>query len=72
MCTYAHEKDSRTSSLHPYEQYMGSRAATVVVVKEAIPRERLGQSEEMANVVLFLAANLAPFVTGAAFAADLG
>jgi meso-butanediol dehydrogenase/(S,S)-butanediol dehydrogenase/diacetyl reductase len=41
-------------------------------IKEAIPMGRLGKPEEMANVVLFLASDLASFVTGAAFVADGG
>jgi meso-butanediol dehydrogenase / (S,S)-butanediol dehydrogenase / diacetyl reductase len=40
--------------------------------KEVIPLGRLGKPEEMANVVLFLASELASFVTGAAFVADGG
>jgi meso-butanediol dehydrogenase / (S,S)-butanediol dehydrogenase / diacetyl reductase len=40
--------------------------------KEVIPMGRLGKPEEMANVVLFLASDLASFVTGAAFVADGG
>ena len=39
---------------------------------KAIPMGRLGKPEEMANVVLFLASDLASFVTGAAFVADGG
>src|SRR5215470_11842052 len=39
---------------------------------ETIPMGRLGKPEEMANVVLFLASDLASFVTGAAFVADGG
>ena len=40
--------------------------------KAAIPMGRLGRPEEMANVVLFLASDLASFVTGSAFVADGG
>lgn len=38
----------------------------------AIPMGRLGRPEEMAAVVLFLASDLASYVTGAAFVADGG
>lgn len=41
-------------------------------IKQAIPMGRLGQPEEMANVILFLASDLASFVTGAVFVADGG
>lgn len=41
-------------------------------IKGAIPMGRLGRPEEMANVVLFLASDLASFVNGAAFVADGG
>jgi meso-butanediol dehydrogenase / (S,S)-butanediol dehydrogenase / diacetyl reductase len=37
-----------------------------------IPMGRLGRPEDIANVVLFLASDLAAFVTGAAFVADGG
>lgn len=40
--------------------------------RAAIPIGRLGRPEEIANVVLFLASDLASFVAGAAFVADGG
>lgn len=46
----------------------GFAQATVAV----IPMGRLGRPEEMANVVMFLASDLASYVTGAAFVADGG
>jgi meso-butanediol dehydrogenase/(S,S)-butanediol dehydrogenase/diacetyl reductase len=44
----------------------------VAKFNEVIPMGRLGRPEEMANVILFLASDLASFVTGAAYVADGG
>jgi meso-butanediol dehydrogenase / (S,S)-butanediol dehydrogenase / diacetyl reductase len=52
-----------------------SGAAQPAMIKkfsEVIPMGRLGRPEEMANVILFLASDLASFVTGAAYVADGG
>jgi meso-butanediol dehydrogenase/(S,S)-butanediol dehydrogenase/diacetyl reductase len=57
-----------TPLLAPSLSLPGFQAGTLA----AIPMGRLGQPEEMANVVLFLASDLASYVTGAAIVADGG
>jgi len=49
-----------------------SRPDVVARIREAIPMGRLGDPQEIANVVLFLASDEASFVTGAFFVADGG
>jgi meso-butanediol dehydrogenase / (S,S)-butanediol dehydrogenase / diacetyl reductase len=49
-----------------------SRPDIVGRIREAIPMGRLGEPQEIANVVLFLASDEASFVTGAFFVADGG
>jgi meso-butanediol dehydrogenase/(S,S)-butanediol dehydrogenase/diacetyl reductase len=49
-----------------------ARPDIVARIKEAIPMGRLGEPQEIANVVLFLASDEASFVTGAFFVADGG
>jgi meso-butanediol dehydrogenase/(S,S)-butanediol dehydrogenase/diacetyl reductase len=51
---------------------MTAKPETLKAAMEAIPVGRLGEPEEIANVVLFLASDLASFVTGAAYVADGG
>jgi NAD(P)-dependent dehydrogenase (short-subunit alcohol dehydrogenase family) len=51
---------------------MTAKPATLKAAMEAIPMGRLGEPQEIANVVLFLASDLASFVTGAAYVADGG
>ena len=49
-----------------------AQPAMVAKFNEIIPLGRLGRPEEMANVILFLASDLASFVTGSAYVADGG
>jgi meso-butanediol dehydrogenase/(S,S)-butanediol dehydrogenase/diacetyl reductase len=49
-----------------------ARPEIVARIREAIPMGRLGEPQEIANVVLFLASDEASFVTGAFFVADGG
>jgi meso-butanediol dehydrogenase/(S,S)-butanediol dehydrogenase/diacetyl reductase len=56
----------------PPIRIMLARPEARKATEESIPMGRLGQPEEIANVVLFLASDLASFVTGAAIVADGG
>ena len=49
-----------------------AQPAMIEKFREIIPMGRLGRPEEMANVILFLASDLASFVTGSAYVADGG
>jgi len=49
-----------------------SRPDIVARIREAIPMGRLGEPQEIANVVLFLASDEASFVTGTFLVADGG
>lgn len=49
-----------------------AQPAMIEKFHEIIPMGRLGRPEEMANVILFLASDLASFVTGSAYVADGG
>jgi NAD(P)-dependent dehydrogenase (short-subunit alcohol dehydrogenase family) len=55
-------------SLSPPEQAKADKEAAI----RQIPMERLGQPQELANAILFLASNASSYVTGQTFAVDGG
>ena len=60
------------SVLNSYATVIGGAEAAEQVIMAAVPQKRLGKSQDVANIALFLASDAANYVTGAEFVVDGG
>ena len=71
-CNSVHPGATETPMLEPYVQLAPSREEGLAMLASAHPMGRVGQPEEIANVIVFLASDEASFVTGAEIPVDGG
>jgi NAD(P)-dependent dehydrogenase (short-subunit alcohol dehydrogenase family) len=67
-----HPVFTRTQIIEPMIAMKGSREEGEAALTRNVPLRRLGEPEEVANMVTYLASNEARFVTGAEFVIDGG
>ncbi len=71
-CNSVHPVFTRTPILDPMVAMKGSREEGEAALSRQIPMGRLGEPEEVASMVTFLASDESRFVTGSAFTVDGG
>jgi len=71
-CNSVHPGAIETPMVEPYLQMTGTREDGLAMLASAHPMGRVGQPEEVANVILFLASDEASFVTGTEIPVDGG
>jgi 3(or 17)beta-hydroxysteroid dehydrogenase len=71
-CNSVHPGATETPMVEPYLQIAGSRDKGLAMLASAHPMGRVGQPEEVANVIVFLASDEASFVTGVEIPVDGG
>jgi 3(or 17)beta-hydroxysteroid dehydrogenase len=71
-CNSVHPGAIETPMVEPYLKVAGSREDGLAMLASAHPMGRVGQPEEVANVILFLASDEASFVTGTEIPVDGG
>jgi 3(or 17)beta-hydroxysteroid dehydrogenase len=71
-CNSVHPGATETPMLEPYVQMAENREKGLAMLASAHPMGRVGQPEEIANVIVFLASDEASFVTGVEIPVDGG
>jgi 3(or 17)beta-hydroxysteroid dehydrogenase len=71
-CNSVHPGATETPMVEPYVQMASSREKGLAMLGAAHPMGRVGQPEEVANVIVFLASDEASFVTGVEIPVDGG
>ena len=71
-CNSVHPGAIETPMVEPYLKVAGTREDGLAMLASAHPMGRVGQPEEVANVILFLASDEASFVTGTEIPVDGG
>lgn len=71
-CNSVHPGATETAMVEPYVQMAPDRESGLAMLASAHPMGRVGQPEEVANVIVFLASDEASFMTGTEIPVDGG